>query len=77
MIKTTSFDFFALLTLIFLGLKAAGLIEWSWFMVFWPLWAPIALVAGACVLMLACLLAVFLFVVVFDSWWCLTDKQPK
>lgn len=38
--------FLELMFLMFLGLKISGLIDWSWWWVFAPLWVPIALVIG-------------------------------
>jgi len=35
-----------LLTLLFVYLKATGSIDWSWWIVFCPLWIPIALLFG-------------------------------
>ncbi len=36
--------FLELMFLMFLGLKIAGLIDWSWWWVFAPIWLPIILV---------------------------------
>lgn len=36
-------NFLELLFLLFLGLKLAGKIDWSWWLVFAPLWAPLIL----------------------------------
>lgn len=38
--------FLELLFLLFLGLKLADKIDWSWWWVFSPLWIPVALVIG-------------------------------
>ena len=35
--------FLGLLTLLFVGLKLAGVIGWSWWWVLAPLWGPVAL----------------------------------
>lgn len=35
-----------LLTLLFVYLKATGSIDWSWWIVFCPLWAPFAIFFG-------------------------------
>jgi len=35
-------NFFALLTVLFIGLKLTGHITWSWVWVFAPLWGPMA-----------------------------------
>lgn len=37
-------NFLELLFLLFLGLKLAGKIDWSWWWVFSPIWIPIILV---------------------------------
>lgn len=34
--------FFGLLTILFIGLKLSGHIDWSWWWVLAPMWAPIA-----------------------------------
>ncbi len=36
--------FFALLGLLFIGLKLGGIIGWSWWLVLLPLWGPLAVV---------------------------------
>jgi hypothetical protein len=36
--------FFGLLGILFIGLKLAGIIDWEWWIVLAPIWAPIALV---------------------------------
>lgn len=38
-------DFFGLLQIVFIVLKVTGLITWSWWMVFIPLYIEIALIA--------------------------------
>lgn len=38
-------DFFGLLQIVFIVLKVIGLITWSWWMVFIPLYIEIALIA--------------------------------
>lgn len=35
--------FFELMFLMFLGLKISGLIDWSWWWVFAPIWVPIGI----------------------------------
>ena len=48
--KTTSnlftINFFEAMFLLFLGLKIANVIDWSWWWVFAPLWMPIAIIVG-------------------------------
>jgi membrane protein YdbS with pleckstrin-like domain len=45
-------SFFALLALLFIGLKLAGEINWPWWWVLVPIWAPITLVVVVIVLVL-------------------------
>ena len=40
---TMSF-FMSLLAVMFIGLKLAGIIAWSWWWVLAPLWGPVALI---------------------------------
>jgi len=37
-------SFLELLTLLFIGLKITGCIDWSWIEVFMPIWGPFAVV---------------------------------
>lgn len=39
--------FFGLLALLFIGLKLAGFVAWSWLWVLAPLWAPTAFVISS------------------------------
>lgn len=39
-------DFIGLLTLLFIALKLTGLIDWSWWWVFSPIWISVLLVIG-------------------------------
>lgn len=48
-----------LLFLLFLGLKLGGAIQWSWWWVFAPLWAPIALAVCAIILGYVCACVAF------------------
>jgi len=38
--------FFGLLAIVFITLKLTGYIAWSWWWVLAPLWAPVAIVLG-------------------------------
>lgn len=38
--------FLSMLTVLFIGLKLTGHIDWSWWWVLAPIWMPIALVLG-------------------------------
>jgi hypothetical protein len=37
---------FGLIFVLFLGLKLAKIIDWSWWWVFAPLWGPLAIIAA-------------------------------
>lgn len=39
-----SVNFMSLLFLLFLGLKLAGCIDWSWWWIFSPIWVPALLI---------------------------------
>lgn len=41
---STSTNFLSLLFLLFLGLKLAGCIDWSWWWIFSPIWMPALLI---------------------------------
>lgn len=55
---TTSFPFFGILGLIFITLKLTDVIDWSWWWVLAPLWAPVVL---AVVMMVAAFCIVLAF----------------
>jgi len=42
--------FGGLLTILFIGLKLTGQVDWDWIWVVAPLWAPIAIVLGSILL---------------------------
>lgn len=44
--KRTGISFFGLLTILFIGLKLSGLINWSWWLVLGPLWIPTVVILG-------------------------------
>ena len=44
--------FFGLLTILFIGLKLTGYINWSWWWVFAPLWIPTGIVVGILIIVL-------------------------
>lgn len=57
----TAFPFMSILTLIFVCAKLFHLIEWSWWLVFLPMWGPIALfLAGLLIFLLIILVAAVL-----------------
>lgn len=43
-VPTGGVSFCGLLSILFIGLKLGGVINWSWWWVLAPLWGPIALV---------------------------------
>lgn len=44
--------FCGLLAIAFIVLKLTGVIDWGWGWVFSPLWIPLAIVAGICIVVL-------------------------
>ena len=42
--SSSGIGFFGLLTVLFVGLKLTGYISWSWWLVFLPIYGPLALV---------------------------------
>lgn len=58
---TVSFPFLGMLTLLFIGLKLTNQIQWSWFWVLAPLWAPIALLFLVIAIVLVAKLVVAIF----------------
>jgi uncharacterized membrane protein YqjE len=59
--------FFGLLTILFIGLKLAGYIDWHWIWVFSPLWLPAAVV-------LTIVVVVFLAYLIGGAVWGLVRK---
>ncbi len=53
--------FLGLLTVMFIGLKSAGFIDWSWWWVLSPLWLPIVVGIGLFLIVGAIALVVSLF----------------
>lgn len=51
--SSSGIGFFGLLTILFIGLKLTGYIEWSWLWVLSPLWIPIAILIAIFVGLLA------------------------
>lgn len=44
--------FFGMLTILFIGLKLGGAIDWSWWWVLSPLWLPVAAVLVLCAILI-------------------------
>ena len=58
---TRSFPVFGILTIIFVIAKLFDKLDWSWFMVFWPLWIMPAIILGfivGCLLLAGVLLLI-------------------
>lgn len=53
--------FTGLLTILFIGLKLGGVINWSWWWVLAPTWIPLTIVLGIMLVMLLAAFFVFLF----------------
>ena len=51
--RSGSIGFLGMLTILFIGLKLAGYITWSWWWVLSPLWLPVAVILAG----LACVIA--------------------
>jgi hypothetical protein len=49
-VNNSGVSFCSLLTVLFIGLKLTGYIDWSWWLVLAPMWAPVALILGILVL---------------------------
>lgn len=59
--------FCGLLAIVFIVLKLTGVIGWSWVWVLSPLWIPLAIVAGICVVVLIVVLVKMTGKVVSDE----------
>ncbi len=53
--SSSGISFFGVLTILFIGLKLGGVIDWHWEYVLGPLWMPLALVivVGGPIILLA------------------------
>ena len=56
----TGLGFFSVLQIIFIVLKVTGLIDWSWWWVFAPLWIDLILFAICIIVALVC---------IKKDWW--------
>jgi hypothetical protein len=50
--KNEGLSFFGLLTILFIGLKLANIIEWSWVWVLGPIWIPFCIIIFALTILL-------------------------
>ena len=56
-VKASGPGFLSLLTLLFIGLRLAGILDWHWVWILGPLWIPIAVAVGVCLVVLVSCLA--------------------
>ena len=49
----TGVGFFGMLGILFIGLRLANVIDWDWWVVLMPIWAPLAFVAFLLLAMVA------------------------
>ena len=50
--QSAGIGFFGVLTILFIGLKLASVINWSWWWVLAPMWLPVTAAVGILLLML-------------------------
>lgn len=62
-----NWSFLPALAILFIALKLAHQIEWSWFLVLSPLWLPFALVIGGVLCVGALLLIALVFVALAEA----------
>lgn len=62
---TTSISLLGVLQIIFIVLKLCGLIDWSWWKVFIPMWIDLGIIAGFLLLYLVILIIAYIY-----------DKRP-
>ena len=48
--QSSGISFCGLLTILFIGLKLTNYISWSWWWVLSPLWLPISVILGFCLI---------------------------
>lgn len=58
---TTSISLLGVLQIIFIVLKLCGLIDWSWWKVFIPMWIDIGIIAGFLLLYLIVLIIAYIY----------------
>ena len=66
--------FGGLLTILFIGLKLTGYIDWDWIWVVAPLWAPLAFIGGL-VLLVGAGIFLYAFLEVFFNY--LTERKKN
>lgn len=58
---TTSISLLGVLQIIFIVLKLCGLIDWSWWKVFIPMWIDLGIIAGFLLLYLIVLIIAYIY----------------
>lgn len=58
---TTSIGLLGVLQIIFIVLKLCGLIDWSWWKVFIPMWIDLGIIAGFLLLYLIVLIIAYIY----------------
>lgn len=66
-------NFIEILVFVFMGLKLCNLVDWSWYVVFSPIWLPIA----AAVIIVAIMLVISVILVVVDNFLEKTNRKRK
>lgn len=71
-VNTKGIGFLGMLTLVFIVLKLVGTIDWAWYLVLAPLWAPAAIVLGIVAI-------IFLVVLLFSGYkdWRASVRRNK
>lgn len=54
-LNSVGIDFFGLITIVFIILKLCGIIKWSWWWVFCPIWIPMILVILIVIISFLCI----------------------
>ena len=58
---TTGISLLGVLQIIFIVLKLCGLIDWSWWKVFIPMWIDLGIIAGLLLLYLVILIIAYIY----------------
>lgn len=73
-VRSGGIGFGGLLAILFIGLKLANVIDWSWWWVLSPLWIPVALILGIVAVILAFAAIVWSFASLCELCFA---KKPK
>ena len=71
------FPLFGLLTIIFVIAKIFDKLDWSWFMVFWPIWIMPAIILSIIGLIVCGVICMILWWLLEDFWKYLKRKFKK